>query len=175
MSGERLQDHWSSGFFFFFFFGGGGGGGGKLLIQFTICSLCILTYCNLSYFPRWFKRQDFGSNYISSWSSVIFYFRYVKRHFIKNNFHIKTQFLHIYVKKVNISYMLTPQQVSVYFLNLRFQASSFILKFSTRFQKPLNRFSHDGTIPECKTGKKISFMLPTSKMEFDHVIDPRKY
>ena len=30
-------------------------------------------------------------------------------------------------------------------LNLRFQASSYILKFSTRFQKPLDRFSHDGT------------------------------
>ena len=33
--------------------------GGTLLIQFTICSLCILTYCNLSYFPPWFRRQDF--------------------------------------------------------------------------------------------------------------------
>ena len=30
-------------------------------------------------------------------------------------------------------------------------------------------------IPECKTLKKISFMLPTSKMEFDHVIDTRKH
>ena len=50
-----------------------------------ICSLCILTYCNLSYFLLWFWRQDFGSDYISSWSLLIFYFRYVKRHFIKNN------------------------------------------------------------------------------------------
>ena len=30
-------------------------------------------------------------------------------------------------------------------------------------------------LPECKTLKKISFMLPTSKMEFDHGIDTRKH
>ena len=30
-------------------------------------------------------------------------------------------------------------------LNLRFQVSSYILKFSTRFQKALDRFSHNGT------------------------------
>ena len=29
-------------------------------------------------------------------------------------------------------------------------------------------------VPECKTSKKISFMAPKRKMEFDHVIDTRK-
>ena len=26
----------------------------EMLIRFTVCSLCILTYCNFSYFPLWF-------------------------------------------------------------------------------------------------------------------------
>ena len=39
---------------------------GELLIWFTICSLCILTYCKFSYFPLWFIGQDFGSDCISS-------------------------------------------------------------------------------------------------------------
>ena len=30
-------------------------------------------------------------------------------------------------------------------------------------------------VPECKTSKKISFMAPTRKMEFDHVINTRKH
>ena len=30
-------------------------------------------------------------------------------------------------------------------------------------------------LPECKTSKKISFMAPTRKIEFDHVIDTRKH
>ena len=29
--------------------------GKKLLTRLTICSLCILTICNISYFPFWFK------------------------------------------------------------------------------------------------------------------------
>ena len=33
-------------------------------------------------------------------------------------------------------------------------------------------FTH---LPECKTSKKISFMAPTRKIEFDHVIDTRKH
>ena len=28
--------------------------GKKLLTRLTICSLCILTICNMSYFPFWF-------------------------------------------------------------------------------------------------------------------------
>ena len=36
---------------------------------------CILTYCNFSYFPRWFFRGggDFGSECIISRSLLIFY------------------------------------------------------------------------------------------------------
>ena len=28
--------------------------GKKLLIRLNICSLCVLTICNISYFPFWF-------------------------------------------------------------------------------------------------------------------------
>ena len=28
--------------------------GREMLIRLTICSLCVLTYCNFSYFPLWF-------------------------------------------------------------------------------------------------------------------------
>ena len=45
-----------------------------MLIRFNICSLCFLTYCNFSYFPLWFSGRDFGSDCISSWSLLIFYF-----------------------------------------------------------------------------------------------------
>ena len=45
----------------------------------------ILLWHSLSLPYNYFKKQDFGSDYINSWSMVIFYFRYVKRHFIKNN------------------------------------------------------------------------------------------
>ena len=53
ISGERLHDHWSSGF----------GSvsvaewppfGKELLTRLAICYLCILTICNISYFPFWF-------------------------------------------------------------------------------------------------------------------------
>ena len=47
-----------------------------LLIRFTICSLCILTYCNLSYFPLWFGGGDFDSDCISSWPLFTFYFQF---------------------------------------------------------------------------------------------------
>ena len=51
----------------------------QLLIRFTICSLCILTYCNLSYFRLWFLGRDFGSDCISSWSLITFYFLYKRK------------------------------------------------------------------------------------------------
>ena len=34
--------------------------GKKLLTRLTICSLCILTICNISYFPLWFGWAGFG-------------------------------------------------------------------------------------------------------------------
>ena len=40
--------------------------GKKLLTRLTICSLCILTICNISYFPFWFRGLDLGSDCFSS-------------------------------------------------------------------------------------------------------------
>ena len=40
----------------------------------TICSLCILTICNFSYFPFWFLVLDLGTDRFSSWSLHTFYF-----------------------------------------------------------------------------------------------------
>ena len=40
--------------------------GKELLTRLTICSLCILTICNFSYFPFWL---DLCSNLFRSWSS----------------------------------------------------------------------------------------------------------
>ena len=42
---------------------------------------------------------------------------------------------------------------------------------------PYNNFPIWGVtvLPECKALKKINFMLPTCKMEFDHDIDTRKH
>ena len=37
-------------------------------------SLCIMTICNFSFFPLLFRGQDFGSDCISSWSLLTFYF-----------------------------------------------------------------------------------------------------
>ena len=34
----------------------------ELFTMLTICSLCDLSICNLSYFPLWFQVQDFGSD-----------------------------------------------------------------------------------------------------------------
>ena len=36
--------------------------GKELLTRLTICSLCILTNCNFSYFPFWFWVLDLGSD-----------------------------------------------------------------------------------------------------------------
>ena len=36
--------------------------GKYLLTRLTICSLCILTICNFSYFPFWFWGLDLGSD-----------------------------------------------------------------------------------------------------------------
>ena len=43
-----------------------------MLIRFTVCSLCILTYYDFSYFTFWFSGRDFGSDCISSWSLINF-------------------------------------------------------------------------------------------------------
>ena len=40
--------------------------GKELLPRLTICSLCILTLCNFSYFPFWFSGLDLGSDCFSS-------------------------------------------------------------------------------------------------------------
>ena len=38
----------------------------ELLTRFTICSVCILTICNFSYFKFWFRGLDLGSDCFSS-------------------------------------------------------------------------------------------------------------
>ena len=47
--------------------------GKELLTLLTICSHCILTICNFSYFPFWFCGLDLGSDCISSWSLYTLY------------------------------------------------------------------------------------------------------
>ena len=47
--------------------------GKKLLTRLTICSICILTFCNIS-FPFWFLGLDLGSNCFSSRSLHTLYF-----------------------------------------------------------------------------------------------------
>ena len=42
-----------------------------LLTRLTICSLCILTIGNFSYFPFWFWGQNFGSDCSCSWSLLL--------------------------------------------------------------------------------------------------------
>ena len=37
--------------------------GEELLTRMAICSLCILTICNFSYFPFWFWVLDLGSDF----------------------------------------------------------------------------------------------------------------
>ena len=49
--------------------------GRELLIRFTVFSLCILIYCNFNYFPLWFLGRDIGSDCISFWSLLIYYFQ----------------------------------------------------------------------------------------------------
>ena len=80
---------------------------------------------------------------------------YLKQYnYINQLHHIKLQLLHICEKGQYQLHVNTSADKCLCFccidtnpllLNLRFQASSYILKFSTRFQKPLDRFSHDGT------------------------------
>ena len=48
--------------------------GKGLLTRLTICSPCILTFCNFDYFPFWFLGLDFGSDCFSSWSLHTFNF-----------------------------------------------------------------------------------------------------
>ena len=48
--------------------------GKELLTRLTICSLCILTICNFSYFLFWFSGRDLGSDCPSSWSLPTCYF-----------------------------------------------------------------------------------------------------
>ena len=64
----------------------------KLLITLTVC--CLLLYCNFSYFLLWFEGRDFGSDCISSWSLLTFFFVYFH---IQNNF-----YLDFHIKKVSI-------------------------------------------------------------------------
>ena len=40
--------------------------GNELFARLTICSLCILTFCNLSYFLFWFLGLYFASGQFSS-------------------------------------------------------------------------------------------------------------
>ena len=48
--------------------------GTELLTRLTICSLCILTICNFSYFPYGFLGLDLGFDCFSSWSLHTLYF-----------------------------------------------------------------------------------------------------
>ena len=47
----------------------------ELPARLVICSHCILTICNLNYFPFWFKGLDLGSNCFSIWSLHTFTLR----------------------------------------------------------------------------------------------------
>ena len=47
---------------------------GPILGRLSICSLCILTICNFSYFAFWFLGLCLGSDCLSFWSLPIFYF-----------------------------------------------------------------------------------------------------
>ena len=88
--------------------------GGKLLIQFTICSLFILTYCILSYFTLWFCRTlvlitsvpghclSFTSDMLKgiSLKTTNYFFisliTFLKQYnYINQLHHIKTQYLHM--------------------------------------------------------------------------------
>ena len=40
--------------------------GKQLLTRLIICSLCILTMCNITYFPFWLIGLEFGSDCFSS-------------------------------------------------------------------------------------------------------------
>ena len=53
----------------------------ELLTRLNICSLCILTICNFSYFPFWFRGLELGSNCFS----------YFLQHITKNHscFHLE--------------------------------------------------------------------------------------
>ena len=46
--------------------------GEKLIIRLIICSLCIMSIFIFSYFPVWFRRRDFDSDCISSWTLLTF-------------------------------------------------------------------------------------------------------
>ena len=35
----------------------------ELLTRLIVCSLCIMSICNLSYFPFWFQRRDIGLDF----------------------------------------------------------------------------------------------------------------
>ena len=50
--------------------------GKELHTWLTICSLCILTICNFSYFPFRFWGPDLGSDCLSSWSLHFFTLTY---------------------------------------------------------------------------------------------------
>ena len=47
--------------------------GKELLTRLTMCSLCILTICNFSYFPFSFRGLDLGSGCFRSWSLGTFF------------------------------------------------------------------------------------------------------
>ena len=73
-----------------------------MLIRFTVCSLCILTYCNFSYFPLWFRGRDFGSECISSWSLLIIHFCVQQKDFWTSlKIKCRTSFFSYYVDLVS--------------------------------------------------------------------------
>ena len=48
--------------------------GKELLTQLTVRSLRYMSFFSFSYFPFWFRRQDFCSDCTSSWPLLTFYF-----------------------------------------------------------------------------------------------------
>ena len=46
--------------------------GTELLIQLTVCLLCIISMCNFDCFLFWFPDRDFGSDCKGSWSLFTF-------------------------------------------------------------------------------------------------------
>ena len=47
--------------------------GTELLIQLTVCLLCIISMCNFDCNPFWFRDRDYGSDCNGSWSLFTLY------------------------------------------------------------------------------------------------------
>ena len=46
----------------------------ELITRLAVCSHCVMSVFNLGCFAFWFRGRDFGSDCISVWSSLNFYY-----------------------------------------------------------------------------------------------------